>query len=269
MLMTYKRSRGVTLIEMLVGLLVGLVMVAAAGSIYISTFRGQTNNTKLVRLNQDLRTMMDIMARDIRRAGFVTSDPVTNFSALQTNPFFTAPDDLAIYSGSCIVYSYNKDNDSPPVVDNNERFGFRKTGTELQMRTSGTTNANCTDGSWETITEPLVEITGLTFALNSNTLNSTSMATDTDGDGCLDGDDADPATANATCKTGNYGNGLCDAGEACNTCVNTGSSGDPACLTIRTVTITLSGQVKDDPAVTQTMTHQVRIRNDKFTPAVP
>jgi len=87
MLMTYKRSRGVTLIEMLVGLLVGLVMVAAAGSIYISTFRGQTNNTKLVRLNQDLRTMMDIMARDIRRAGFVTSDPVTNFSALQTNPF--------------------------------------------------------------------------------------------------------------------------------------------------------------------------------------
>jgi len=137
------------------------------------------------------------------------------------------------------------------------------------MRTSGTTNANCTDGSWETITEPLVEITGLTFALNSNTLNSTSMATDTDGDGCLDGDDQSPATASATCKTGNYGNGLCDAGEACNTCVNTGAPDDPACLTIRTVTITLSGQVKSDPSVSQTITHQVRIRNDKFTPAVP
>jgi len=85
-----QKNRGVTLIEMLVGLLVGLVVVAAAGSIYISTFRGQTNNTKLVRLNQDLRAMMDIMARDIRRAGFVTSDPVTNFSALQSNPFFRA-----------------------------------------------------------------------------------------------------------------------------------------------------------------------------------
>jgi len=34
--------------------------------------------------------MMDIMARDIRRAGFVTADPVTNFSALQSNPFFRA-----------------------------------------------------------------------------------------------------------------------------------------------------------------------------------
>jgi type IV pilus assembly protein PilW len=270
MLMTYKRSRGVTLIEMLVGLLVGLVVVAAAGSVYISTFRGQTGNTKLVRLNQDLRAMMDIMARDIRRAGFVTNDPITNFSSLQTNPFFSGTEDLAIYnSGNCIVYSYNKDNDSPPVVDNNERFGFRKTGTELQMRTSGTTNANCTDGSWETITEPQVEITGLTFAPSSSTLNSTSMSIDTDGDGCLDGDDADPITPSATCKTGNYGNGLCDIGEACNNCSNTGSSGDPACLTIRTITITLSGQVKNDPSVSQTITHQVRIRNDKFTPAVP
>jgi len=91
------------------------------------------------------------------------------------------------------------------------------------------------------------------------------MTTDTDGDGCLDGDD-DGATP---CTHGTYGNGRCDTGEPCNTCVNTGASGDPACLTIRTVTITLSGQVKSDPSVSQTITHQVRIRNDKFTPAVP
>jgi len=90
MLMTYKKNRGVTLIEMLVGLLVGLVVVAAAGSVYITTFRGQTGNTKLVRLNQDLRAMMDIMARDIRRAGFVTADPVTNFSACKAIHFFRA-----------------------------------------------------------------------------------------------------------------------------------------------------------------------------------
>jgi type IV pilus assembly protein PilW len=220
------------------------------------------------------------MTRDIRRAGFVTSDPATNFSMLQNNPFFDSTNDLAIYtynSQNCIVYSYNRDEDPdnngvmdevPPAVDDGERLGFRLyTLGKLQMRTSHTTNADCINGSWQSITEPEVEITTLTFTLTSTPLNVTSMATDTDSDGCMDGDDADPAVASAGCVTGDYGNNLCDTGEACNTCTRNGSP-DPACLYVRNVAISLTGRLSDDNTVTQTITEQVRVRNDKFLPAI-
>ena len=194
--------------------------------------------------------MMDIMARDIRRAGFVTSDPETNLDSLRNNPFFDGIiSDIAIHDGgACIVYTYNRDDDSPPYVDypsdtdgdNNpsEFLGFRLSNGELSMRLSGATNENCTDGSWESITEPEVQITGLTFTLTSTPLNVASMVNDDDG--------------------------ICETGEACNTCT-TGQ----ACLYVRNVAISLTGRLRDDNAVTQTITEQVRVRNDKYLATAP
>lgn len=257
MLRPIKSEMGVTLIELLIGVLLGTIVAAGAISVYVMSIQGQTDNIQLVRLNQDLRAMMDIMVRDIRRAGFVTDDPDTYLANLQNNPFFADTTELAIYNGgNCIVYAYNRNNDKPPAVDDNERLGFRlnRSG-QLQMRTSGTTNANCDNGSWESITEPEVEITALTFALTSTTLNVSSMATDADTNDCFDGDgDCD---------------GLCDSGEACNTCTRDGGADDPACLTIRNVSITLRGQLRDDNTVTQTINSQVRVRNDKYLPPIP
>jgi prepilin peptidase dependent protein B len=274
MLIRPSRQGGVTLVELLIGMLVGLIVVAGGITVFTTSVKGQSDNIKLSRLNQDLRSMIDIMARDIRRAGFVTDDPVTNLASLKNNPFFDdtttgATTELAVYdSGNCIVYAYNANNDNPPVVQSTERFGFRLTNGELEMRRSGDTNEDCDDGDWETITEPEVEITGLTFNLTSTTLNATSMATDADGDGCYDGDDADPTTASSSCASGTYGNKLCDSGEACNTCTRDGSP-DPACLYVRNVTISLTGRLRDDPVMTQTLIEEVRIRNDKFLDAIP
>jgi prepilin peptidase dependent protein B len=273
MSINHKRQTGVTLIELLIGMLVGLVVIAGGINVFITSVKGQTDNIKLSRLNQDMRTMMDIMARDIRRAGFVTSDPATNLASLQNNPFFDdttsgSTTELGIYnSNTCIVYAYNRDDDSPPFVDSDERLGFRLNNGELEMRISGDTNEDCSDGDWQSITEAEVEITGLTFTLTSTTLDVSSMATDTDGDGCYDGDDQDPDTASSSCKTGNYGNNLCDTGESCNTCTRDGSP-DPACLDVRDVAISLTGRLRDDNTVTQTIAEQVRVRNDKYLPPI-
>lgn len=265
------RQSGLSLIEMMIGLSIGLIIVAAAMSVYVSTIQGQADNTKITRLNQDLRAMMDIMVRDIRRAGFVTSAPSVNYLSLQANPFFNsttsnATTDITIHnSATCIVYSYNRDNDAPVVVDNNERLGFRlNDGGEMEMRSTGSTNENCTNTSWESITEPEVEIVSLVFTLSSTPLNVTSMATDTDGDQCMDGDDADPVLASPSCASGNYGNGECDTGESCNICT-TGQ----ACLYVRKVSISMTGRLRDDPNVTQTVGDQIKVRNDKFVAIVP
>lgn len=265
MLITRKQQIGISLIEILIGLLVGLIIVAGGINVFSTSVRGQADNIKLARLNQDLRTMMDIMARDIRRAGFVTDNPAANGAFLQDNPFFGATTELSVYEGdTCIVYAYNRNNDSPPVIDSNERLGFRLSDSgELEMRTNGTTNANCTDGTWESITEAEVEITGLTFNLTSTTLNVSSMIDDDDDDGVSEAADTDGIP---------YGddndNGTCDTGEACNTCIRDGSP-DPACLDVRNVAISLTGRLRDDNTVTQTITEQVRVRNDKYLAPIP
>jgi prepilin peptidase dependent protein B len=281
-------SSGFNLIELMIGLAVGLIIVTAAISVFFTSMRGMADNTKLVRLNQDMRAMMDIMVRDIRRAGFVTSKP-EYFSDLKDNPYFDSvssghtTDITLVNNNTCILYAYNRDDDRPSKIkdehehedEEKERLGFRVIARDdgsqmLQMRTSGETNENCGGDDWETITEPEVEITGLTFAMTSTALNATSMLNDTDNDGCRDGDDASPTTASATCKTDSppYGNGLCDAGESCNTCTRDGSP-DPACVMVRYITITLEGCLRDDPAMTQSITETVRVRNDKFLPAIP
>jgi prepilin peptidase dependent protein B len=267
---SHKQQKGVTLIELLIGLLVGLIVVAGGLTVFLISIKGQTDNIQLSRLNQDMRAMMDIMARDIRRAGFVTSDPTSNLTSLRNNPFFDdttsgATTELSVYnSNTCIVYAYNRDDESPPEIDSDERSGFRLNDTgEMEMRSSGDTNEDCDDGNWQSITEPEVEITDVTFTLTTTTLNVSSMATDTDSDGCYDGDDQNPTTASSSCETGNYGNNLCDTGESCNTCTRDGSP-DPACLYVRNVAISLTGRLRDDPTVTQTITEQVRVRNDKY-----
>lgn len=272
MLITRKQQAGVTLVELMIGLLVGLIVIAAGMNIFITSIRGQTDNINLTRLNQDMRTMMDIMERDIRRAGFVTSAPDTHIASLQDNPFFDTTTDIAFYdtngSKSCIVYSYNYDESTDDEglidVESTDRFGFRLgTDGKLDMRRYGTTNANCTDGSWQNITEPEVEITALTFTLTTATLNVTSMVNDDDGDGNVETSDTDGIPYGD-----DNGNGICDTGEVCNTCTRDGSP-DPACLTVRNVAISLTGRLRDDNAVTQTITEQVRVRNDKFLSAIP
>ncbi len=275
-----KKQSGLTLVELMIGMLVGIIVAGGAVSIFSNSVSSQSDNIKLTRLNQDLRAMMDIMVRDIRRAGFVTSLPDTHFASLQDNPFFDTTTDISIldYDGgtdNCIMYSYNRDEndddgggtlESPPAVDNNERLGFRlASDNQLEMRQTGTTNASC-GGSWQTITEPEVEITNLQFTLTSSPLNVTSMMNDDDNDGVVEASDSDGVP---------YGddnsNGLCDTGEVCNTCVLSSppASGDLACLFVRHVTISLAGRLTDDNAVTQTITQDVRIRNDKFIAAVP
>jgi len=305
--MLIKQQNGISLIELLIGLLVGTIVAAGAISIFSGSVKSSTDNINLTRLNQDLRAMMDIMARDIRRAGYITSNPATNLNSVLDNPFL---DDQTIgatsditklgYDGgtdNCILYAYNRDEsddndnnensgagDGRIDVETREKLGFRlDSGGELDMRQTGTTNENCIDGSWQSITEPEVEITTLSFVLVDKALNVTSMDMMTDAntngttngipDGFADVDVNTNGTTNGIpdgyADVDINKNGSCDSTEACNTCSNTGVSGDPACLYIRTVTITLAGRLRSDNTVTQSITEQVRVRNDKYVAAVP
>lgn len=64
------RQIGLTLIELMIGIVVGSIVLGAVIAVYASTIRGSNTALRTARLNQELRSTMDLMVREIRRAGF-------------------------------------------------------------------------------------------------------------------------------------------------------------------------------------------------------
>ena len=71
------RQQGFTLIELMVALLLGLLVIAAAGSIFLSNRRVYGNTEAINRIQENQRAAFEILARDIREAG---GNPCTRFS---------------------------------------------------------------------------------------------------------------------------------------------------------------------------------------------
>ena len=64
------QQRGFSLTELLVGLATSMFLLAGVLGMFSSTLSSQGANLKQTRLNQELRNMMNLMSRDIRRAGY-------------------------------------------------------------------------------------------------------------------------------------------------------------------------------------------------------
>jgi prepilin peptidase dependent protein B len=238
--MLAKTATGLSLLELIIGLLVGSIVVTGGLKIYSNSVADSSENIDTTALTQDLRTMLELMLHDLRRSGYVSSNPDTNADGLpdillKNNPF--APINVE-NSGTCIVYAYNRN--SNDLVENNERFGF-KLGTDtsfsppkkvLRVRRSSTSEA-CTSGTWENITGTEIEITQLNFSLNEFPLNVTAAI------------DHPSDPVQQSCSTGEK------------------------CLYIRTVTIQLSGRLKDKPKINQTLSGSIRIRNDRYLSSAP
>jgi type II secretory pathway component PulJ len=71
-------QRGVSLVELLVGITVGLFVVAAAAMLVGSQLSENRNLLLETQMQQDLRSTADIMTRELRRIGFADSVLVWN-----------------------------------------------------------------------------------------------------------------------------------------------------------------------------------------------
>lgn len=208
-------QRGVTLVELLIGMAVGIIVVGGAVGIYVSTVQGSSITLKSSKLNQETSALLHVMVNDIRRAGFWGNvDP----SSLNANPFnvqgataLVVRDDMAndavqaaTGQGSCITYAYDATylpGNVAGTLESTDLFGFRLNGTVVQMRSLGVvdgadcvggTCTSCTNGTWENVTDPnLIEITTLNFDLSgSQCLNGAEPnGIDDDADGTVDDDD--------------------------------------------------------------------------------
>lgn len=171
-------QRGLSLIELMIALVVGLIALAGTMSIYITTVRGSTFNLQLARLNQELRTAADLMAYEVRRAGYsgALADPANN-------PFISrAPTlrDVNIPVASCMLFTYDNDEDGAAGVADLQ--GFRLNGGAVEMVTGvtagtviDTTSCDAAALTWEAVSDvTAVVITRLQFSMaGSKCLNAT------------------------------------------------------------------------------------------------
>ncbi|MDD5461227.1 MAG: prepilin-type N-terminal cleavage/methylation domain-containing protein [Methylococcales bacterium] len=226
-----KKQTGYTLIEIMIALLLGLIIVAATITIYITTIRGSSDIVKSARLNHDLDSALALMVNDIRRTGYWGGAMVGSDS--RNNPFTQAATNLQIPTSDCVLYTYDADADGS--VDANEYYGFRLNDGNIQMRSS---SIACDAGGWNTLNvsegNEQIVITNLTFTPSFKCLRKRLGVADQSYTNC-----ATAATA-----------------------VNL-VTGDRIIET-REIAIALIGHVNNDQAVIKSLADSVTIRNDRI-----
>ncbi len=232
--MNKNKQSGLSLVELMVGLVVGLVVMLAALSAYLTTARGSTTALNSSRLNIETRALLDLIASEIRRAGYtgstgnVSSNPFNNGVAAVTSPTL-----------DCILFAYDRDGNG--ALSGSDFVGFRRNAgnNSISIRTTGSDNtaldACTTQGSWEEISDPSnIRVTNLAFNITHQCSNTALSAT--------------ASTATSCDATG----GLFSTASSGNTLIET-----------RNVEITLTTQSVRDTSITSSINQNVRIRNDR------
>lgn len=106
----------------MLGMAVGMIVVATVVAMLVSSLGLNAQALNNSYLNQELKAIMDIMVRDIRRAQYSATAGDCIGGASCTNAFTGGVEDWNLIDTQ-IEYSYDKDSDG--IQDNEECFGFR------------------------------------------------------------------------------------------------------------------------------------------------
>lgn len=251
--MLNRRETGLSLIELLVGMTIGLFIVLAGIQTYLGAAKSGLESSRANRITQDLRAVLDVAMSDIRRAGYWTTP-----TSASPNPFTEAGSNLYV-SANCVAYSYDAtwNGGTPNAVDPGIDFGgIRFANQAIQILHSSTvanTTTACADNTlWENLTDPsVIAVTALTF--------------DVAGTKCIA---FDPATYNESDPT-TYQSWTTTTGTttACeSTSTGAPSPFPPATNTFvetRIVRISITAQHAQAPEFSRTLTDLVTIRNHR------
>jgi prepilin-type N-terminal cleavage/methylation domain-containing protein len=155
---------GFTLVELLISMLLGLMVVGMMISLYTSSV---VNNSKIInqgKLNLEVKSLIELMSRDIRRAGYwadATSSALsTGFSQ---NLYTGASAALAVSPDqSCITFAYDMDAANPEVTAQ-EYIGYKLQQGGVYVR-SGFSPCEAS-ANWTQLTNDAIYIEKLVFNL--------------------------------------------------------------------------------------------------------
>ncbi len=144
---------GETLVGLLVGLGVGLVVLAAGSQMLAQHLQGHRLALQDSHVHHDLRSALDNIERELRQAQSLGQAWRGRVSAHCADVFCAGEADLLV-QGQRI--SFGQDLNQNGLLDNNECSGFRIKDHELQIRTA------CTPEVWTDLTDAgSLKMTGL------------------------------------------------------------------------------------------------------------
>ena len=142
-----RTARGLSLVELLVGVSIGLLVAAGGASFLAGNLRESRSLLVESRLMQDLRTAADVITRDLRRAGYwnAAEDGIwaPGASAVLANPYAAVEPGTA--ASDSVRFRYSRDATENNSVDTNEQFGFRLRNSTLEMQLGA--------GNWQALTD--------------------------------------------------------------------------------------------------------------------
>lgn len=272
---------GFTLVELMIGILVGTIVVAGVIALYITVIRGSAFVVTEARVTQDTRISMDLMASDIRRAGY--SHPsrikVSEETGMPENPFMLENRSIAIHDhdggdGNCILVSFDPTFQYAPEDASLEFdlsdlagssqfvFGYRLNAEGvIQMLSSPdlASTDNCeADVRWDALTDPAtIRVDSLTFSTEGSTCLNTSLdlssaSGNTEGDAFWEAGDG-----SRTFCEGTY-NGALEPGQ------------DNVLIENRQIRINLDAVDRSSASTRVTFDESIRVRNNRiFTVEAP
>ncbi len=218
-------ERGLSLVELMVGITIGLFIVAASSLLIASQLQDNRRLLAETQLQQDLRASADIITRELRRAGYwaradlAVANPALPGAAEPTGNTYLGLPVTSGTSGS-IRFEYQRPDSTV------EPFGYR-----LQ---SGVIQTKLSSAGWQDLTDRNVLIV--------EELEITLTTT--------------PSPPNPPLRL--------PCPQACPTPIPPGETADYCYPTVavRELTVRIKGKAAADPAVVREVSSRVRLRND-------
>ncbi len=218
------RQRGLSLVELMVGVVVSLFVVAAA-TLLMST--QMSDNRRLLletQVQQDLRATADIIAKELRRSsywsGHATGVPAPAAGTVVGNPLRALN---YVSSAGTVNYRYSRGSGVTA-------FGFKLEGGVIKSCQGEPDMSGLCGGTYQELTDPR------SIVIDSFTVEQERTAAPNNDDGLV-----------LPCPN------LCSDGST--TCWPR--------VSVREFIVTLTGTSVSDPSVTRTLRLGVRVRNDR------
>jgi prepilin peptidase dependent protein B len=221
-----RQQRGLSIVELLIGIAVGLFVLAGATMVASNQIVDNKRLLLETQIQQDMRTAMDVIVRDVRRSGYsYHADVLQPIGAALATPIGYQPAGV-MDEGNPLLYTYsnlatpadNKTASAAVAADSPDFKGFRLRDEVIQVQL-GLNN-------WQALTD--------TGVVRITKFNATAI---------------EDSTALPTCDTP----GACPELTGC---------GSPRIVT-RYIDLEMEGEARHDPRVKRRLDARVRVRNDE------
>lgn len=250
------RNAGFSMVELMVGLVAGMVVLGAMLAFTVSSVRANSEFVMAARLTQELRTISQYISEELRRAGYdeAAMDYVASSSAIEFSEFSPLLVDTATAGSHCIVYAYDRSPGNPGQIDlaNQEIRAIRRATATIGGETVGVIEVGessaagapacggaspdytkfpvpCASSGWCALSDPR------SVDIESFVVDAGGQV-DTDGDGVADAPDTSSHGMQEITATGYTP------------------------MQIREIKFTLTGRLRSDDATSRTVASNVKVR---------